>query len=103
MLPTHRPPTHPGEMLLKEFLEPLDVSQAEAALACATCSRPTTTSEGTPKVDGTRRKLTDVCTIARRPCLQAFHKRLHQTPTTLATRLARSPSRRWRSSCPCAR
>ena len=31
MLPTHRPPTRPGEMLLKEFLEPLDVSQAEAA------------------------------------------------------------------------
>jgi len=31
MLPTHRPPTHPGEMLLKEFLEPLGVSQAEAA------------------------------------------------------------------------
>jgi antitoxin HigA-1 len=31
MLPTHRPPTHPGEMLLKEFLEPLEVSQAEAA------------------------------------------------------------------------
>ena len=26
MLPTRRPPTHPGEMLLKEFLEPLDVS-----------------------------------------------------------------------------
>ena len=31
MLPTHRPPTHPGEMLLTEFLEPLGVSQAEAA------------------------------------------------------------------------
>ena len=31
MLPTHRPPTHPGEMLLKEFLEPLSVSQSEAA------------------------------------------------------------------------
>ena len=31
MLPTHRPPTHPGEILLKEFLEPLGVSQAEAA------------------------------------------------------------------------
>lgn len=31
MLPTHRPPTHPGEMLLKEFLEPLAVSQSEAA------------------------------------------------------------------------
>src|SRR5262245_44417185 len=31
MLPIHRPPTHPGEMLLKEFLEPLDVSQVEAA------------------------------------------------------------------------
>ena len=31
MLPTRRPPTHPGEMLLKEFLEPLGVSQVEAA------------------------------------------------------------------------
>ena len=31
MLPTHRPPTHPGDMLLKEFLEPLGVSQADAA------------------------------------------------------------------------
>ncbi len=31
MLPKHRPPTHPGEMLLKEFLEPLRVSQVEAA------------------------------------------------------------------------
>ena len=31
MLPTHRPPTHPGEMLLEEFLEPLGVTQAEAA------------------------------------------------------------------------
>ena len=31
MLPTNRPPTHPGEMLLKEFLEPLAVSQVEAA------------------------------------------------------------------------
>ena len=31
MLPTHRPPTHSGEMLLKEFLEPLGVSQVEAA------------------------------------------------------------------------
>jgi addiction module HigA family antidote len=27
----HRAPTHPGEMLLKEFLEPLGVSQVEAA------------------------------------------------------------------------
>jgi len=30
-LPKHRPPTHPGEMLLEEFLKPLDLSQAEAA------------------------------------------------------------------------
>ena len=30
MLPAHRPPTHPGEMLLKEFLEPLGVSQVDA-------------------------------------------------------------------------
>jgi addiction module antidote protein, HigA family len=27
MLPTKRPPTHPGEMLLKEFLEPMGISQ----------------------------------------------------------------------------
>ena len=31
MLPTQRPPTHPGERPLKEFLEPLGVSQTEAA------------------------------------------------------------------------
>jgi addiction module HigA family antidote len=31
MLPTHRAPTHPGEMLLEEFLKPLGVSQVEAA------------------------------------------------------------------------
>lgn len=27
-----RPPTHPGEMLLEEFLRPLGLSQAEAAV-----------------------------------------------------------------------
>lgn len=27
MLPKNRPPTHPGEMLLKEFIEPLGLSQ----------------------------------------------------------------------------
>ena len=31
MLTKHRPPTHPGEMLLKEFLVPAGVTQAEAA------------------------------------------------------------------------
>ena len=31
MLPTHRPPTHPGEMLLEEFLKPSGLTQAEAA------------------------------------------------------------------------
>ena len=31
MLPTDRAPTHPGEVLLKEFLEPHGVTQAEAA------------------------------------------------------------------------
>ena len=30
-LPTNRPPTHPGEMLLKEFLEPNGVTQMDAA------------------------------------------------------------------------
>lgn len=30
-LPTHRPPTHPGEMLLEEFLKPLGISQAAFA------------------------------------------------------------------------
>lgn len=30
-LPTHRAPTHPGEMLLEEFLKPLGLSQTDAA------------------------------------------------------------------------
>jgi addiction module HigA family antidote len=29
MLPKKRPPTHPGKMLLKEFLEPLGITQVE--------------------------------------------------------------------------
>ena len=31
MQPTKRPPTHPGQMLLKEFLEPLQVTQKDFA------------------------------------------------------------------------
>lgn len=31
MLPKNRPPTHPGEMLLKEFLEPLEITQSKLA------------------------------------------------------------------------
>ena len=31
-LPTHRPPTHPGEMLLEEFLKPLGISQSSFAI-----------------------------------------------------------------------
>ncbi len=31
MLPKNRPPTHPGEMLLKEYLEPLGITQTELA------------------------------------------------------------------------
>jgi len=31
MLPKHRPPTHAGEMLLKEFLEPMQVTQSHFA------------------------------------------------------------------------
>ncbi len=30
-LPAQRPPTHPGEMLLEEFLRPLGMSQVELA------------------------------------------------------------------------
>lgn len=30
-LPANRPPTHPGEMLLEEFLNPLGMTQAELA------------------------------------------------------------------------
>lgn len=30
-LPKHRPPVHPGEVLLKEFLKPLGMSQKELA------------------------------------------------------------------------
>jgi addiction module HigA family antidote len=31
MLPKHRKPTHPGEILLHEFLEPMELSQVELA------------------------------------------------------------------------
>jgi antitoxin HigA-1 len=30
-IPTNRPPTHPGEMLLEEFLKPLHMKQTELA------------------------------------------------------------------------
>ena len=30
-VPTHRAPTHPGEMLLVEFLEPMGISQRDLA------------------------------------------------------------------------
>ncbi|RIH88849.1 HigA family addiction module antitoxin [Calidithermus roseus] len=30
-LPTHRPPTHPGEILREEFLKPLGMTQRELA------------------------------------------------------------------------
>ena len=30
-LPTNRPPTHPGEMLLEEFLKPMGISQSAFA------------------------------------------------------------------------
>jgi len=30
-LPTHKPPTHPGEMLLEEFLKPLGITQSALA------------------------------------------------------------------------
>jgi addiction module HigA family antidote len=31
MIPKHRPPTHPGDLLLEEFLKPLKLSRVEAA------------------------------------------------------------------------
>lgn len=30
-IPTHREPTHPGEMLLEEFLKPMGITQQELA------------------------------------------------------------------------
>jgi addiction module HigA family antidote len=30
-LPRHRPPTHPGELLLEEFIRPLGITQTELA------------------------------------------------------------------------
>jgi addiction module HigA family antidote len=30
-VPTHREPTHPGKMLLEEFLKPMDLSQRDVA------------------------------------------------------------------------
>ncbi|MCL4472925.1 MAG: HigA family addiction module antitoxin [Actinobacteria bacterium] len=32
-IPTHREPTHPGEMLLEEFLVPMGISQRDLATA----------------------------------------------------------------------
>ena len=32
-IPTHREPTHPGDMLLEEFLEPMGITQRELAEA----------------------------------------------------------------------
>jgi len=32
-IPTHRDPTHPGEMLLEEFLNPMGLTQRELASA----------------------------------------------------------------------
>ena len=32
-VPTNRPPTHPGEMLLDEFLRPMAISQRKLATA----------------------------------------------------------------------
>lgn len=32
-IPKYRPPTHPGEMLLKEFLEPMEITQQALAKA----------------------------------------------------------------------
>jgi antitoxin HigA-1 len=32
-IPTDRPPTHPGEMLLEEFLQPMEITQRELATA----------------------------------------------------------------------
>ena len=31
-LPSHQPPTHPGEMVLEEFLKPLGISQSAFAM-----------------------------------------------------------------------
>ena len=30
-VPTNRPPTHPGEMLLEEFLNPMGIDESELA------------------------------------------------------------------------
>lgn len=35
MIPTHRAPTHPGEILSEEFLHPLQLTQAAAAAKMA--------------------------------------------------------------------
>ena len=32
-VPTHREPTHPGEMLLEEFLKPMEITQKDLANA----------------------------------------------------------------------
>ena len=41
LIPTHRTPTHPGEMLLEEFLTPMGLTQRGLADAIAAFIRPT--------------------------------------------------------------
>ena len=38
-IPTHREPTHPGEMLLEEFLKPMGITQKELSKAIRVPSR----------------------------------------------------------------
>ena len=47
-LPTHRPSTHPGEMLRQEFLRPLEVTQTACCdpLPAATSANITVREEG---------------------------------------------------------
>ncbi len=40
-IPTHRSPTHPGEMLLDEVLQPMNLSQPDKPLVALRCSTDT--------------------------------------------------------------
>ena len=89
MLPTHRPPTHPGEMLLREFLEPLGVSQVEAANRMnIPFQRLNAIVKGRRAVSADTALLLEALEDARAPLWRRltgrfFHRRLHPVCTPI--------------------
>lgn len=92
MLPKHRPPTHPGEMLLKTFLEPAGVSQADAAKRIGVpFQRLTAIVRG--------RRAVSADTAIRLEALTAHERRILASPPSRLGFVARSPRASGANAC----